>query len=403
MNTIFAATHARPQAAAHTIFDYLPKLFLVMLIAMLAACSSVVPRGGNVPVTSTKPAAKPVTKIIANYGTQHRIALLLPITGPDADVGQSIANATAMALADTKNVSIRLTTYDTALGVSAATQNAISDGNVLILGPFRGDNVIEVANLARPAAVPVISFSNDVGVAAPDIFLMGHLPNQSIDRVVRYAKANGLSRFGGIVPKSVYGQRALSNLTRSVRDAGGILVSIQESDGSSASIDAAARKLGASGAVDAVLIADNANMAMASIPYIRSNGMKTARILGTDQWNVSNTLSSNTAARGAWFASVSDGFYRQYADKYKARYKKPPFRLSSLGYDAVLLVSRVAQNWTMATPFPTERMTDSGGFIGIDGAFRFLPNGLSERMLEVQEVQASRFMTVEPAPKAFTP
>jgi branched-chain amino acid transport system substrate-binding protein len=369
------------------------------LITLLAACQSVVPRGGTnnpPPVVTPDPG-----NVILADGDRHRIALLLPVSGPDGDVGQSIANATTLALLDTKNTNIRMTTYDTALGVDAAVRKALADGNKLILGPLRSDDVVSVANAARPAGVPIISFSNDIGAAGKNVFLLGHLPNQSIDRVVRYAKAQGLTRFGGIVPKNVYGQRALSNITKSVRDAGGTLVSIQESDGSAASIDAATRRLQNAGVIDAVLIADNGRAAIATIPSIRSHGMAKVRIMGTDQWNVDGSLSSSKVMTGAWFASVSDGFYRQYAEKYRIRFGRAPLRLSSLGYDSVLLVSRVAQNWKLGSAFPVSRLTDSDGFIGIDGAFRFMPNGMSERMLEVQEVQPGKFMTIDAAPKTF--
>ena len=112
-------------------------------------------------------------------------------------------------------------------------------------------------------------------------------------------------------------------------------------------------------------------------------------------------LTANAPMRGAWFAAVPDTTYRQYAAKYTARFAKAPMRVSSLGYDLVLLVARVAQNWKVGTPFPVAQLTDPEGFIGIDGAFRFFANGQSERMLEVIEVQAGKFATIEPAPASF--
>ena len=372
------------------------------MLMFLAACSSVVPKGGSLP-TKAPPTAEAVdpANVVLGDTDRHRVALLLPLTGPDAELGQSIANATTLALLDTRNATIRMTSYDTALGVDAAVRKAVADGNRLILGPLRSDDVVAVANIAGPAKVPVISFSNDIGAAGRNVFLMGHLPNQSIDRVVKYASAMGQTRFGGIVSKDVYGQRASSNITNSVRAVGGILVSIQEIDGSAASIEAATRKLAAAGAMDAVLIADSGRVAMTTVPALRRNGVKTAKILGTDRWNVDSSLSTNIPMRGAWFAAVPDATYRQYAEKYRVRFAKAPMRISSLGYDSVLLVARVAQNWKIGTAFPVARLTDPEGFIGIDGAFRFFANGQSERMLEVLEVQAGKYATVDVAPKNF--
>jgi branched-chain amino acid transport system substrate-binding protein len=390
-----------PQASTAAAFSLAKRLLALMALAFLAACTAI-PKGGQGPSDGPPPVVTPDPgNVVLGDNDRHRVALLLPITGPDAEVGQSIANATTLALLDTRNTTIRMTTYDTALGVDAAAKKAVADGNKLILGPLRSDDVVAVANVANPAKVPVISFSNDIGAAGRNVFLMGHLPNQSIDRVVKYAKAQGMTRFGGIVSKDVYGQRALSNITNSVRAAGGTLVSIQEIDGSTASIEAATKKLAAAGAVDAVLIADSGRVAVATVPALRKNGVKTAKILGTDRWNVDSALTSNAGMRGAWFAAAPDARYRQYAGMYTTRFGKAPMRISSLGYDSVLLVARVAQSWKIGTAFPVSRLTDPEGFIGIDGAFRFFANGQSERMLEVVEVQAGKFATVDAAPGSF--
>ena len=354
------------------------------------------PDKGPPPVESSDPG-----NVVLGDNDRHRVALLLPLTGPDADVGQSIANATTLAMLDTRNATIRMTSYDTALGVDAAARKAVADGNKLILGPLRSDDVVAVANIAGPAKVPVISFSNDIGAAGRNVFLMGHLPNQSIDRVVKYASAMGQTRFGAIVSRDVYGQRASSNFTNSVRAAGGAVVSIQEIDGTAASIEAATKKLAAAGVMDAVLIADSGRVVMTAVPALRRNGVKTAKILGTDRWNVDSSLTANVPMRGAWFAAVPDAMYRQYAEKYRLRFGKAPLRISSLGYDSVLLVARAAQNWKIGTAFPVARLTDADGFSGIDGAFRFFANGQSERMLEVLEVQAGKYTTINAAPKSF--
>jgi branched-chain amino acid transport system substrate-binding protein len=401
MNVAIQPSHYAPQA--HTISGRSPlaRIFTLLMLMFLAACAAV-PKGGQMPDKGPPPVESPDPgNVVLGDNDRHRVALLLPLTGPDADIGQSIANATTLAMLDTRNATIRMTSYDTALGVDAAVRKAVADGNKLILGPLRSDDVIAVANVAGPAKVPVISFSNDIGAAGRNVFLMGHLPNQSIDRVVQYASFMGQKRFGGIVSKDVYGQRASSNFTNSVRAAGGTLVSIQEIDGTAASIEAATKKLAAAGVMDAVLIADSGRVAMTTVPALRRNGVKTAKILGTDRWNVDSSLSANIPMRGAWFAAAPDATYRQYAEKYRVRFAKAPMRISSLGYDSVLLVARVAQNWKIGTAFPVARLTDPEGFIGIDGAFRFFANGQSERMLEVLEVQAGKYATVDVAPKNF--
>src|SRR3546814_5386427 len=89
------------------------------------------------------------------------------------------------------------------------------------------------------------------------------------------------------------------------------------------------------------------------------------------------------------------------ATKYRARYGEAPFRLSALGYDAVLLTVRIAQDWKVGTPFPARKLADPDGFSGIAGAFRFNSTGVAERALEVQQVNAGKFSVIDPAPKRF--
>ncbi len=46
-------------------------------------------------------------------------------------------------------------------------------------------------------------------------------------------------------------------------------------------------------------------------------------------------------------------------------------------------------------------LTRSDGFIGIDGAFRFRPDGLVERNLDIVELRTNGFVVKDPAPKDF--
>jgi len=51
--------------------------------------------------------------------------------------------------------------------------------------------------------------------------------------------------------------------------------------------------------------------------------------------------------------------------------------------------------------FSAEAITNPNGWSGVDGVFRFLPDGRSERTLAVIEVQGDRSVVVSPAPSSF--
>lgn len=396
-------TDAPRQADLFASMKQAGRILFAATALLVAACQSIVPRGpGPAQPSGPTQTGPEVTEGLPADTLRHRVALLVPMSGPNAGVGQSIANATTLALLDSRADKVRITTYDTGQGAAAAANKALADGNKLILGPLLAEDARIVGPIAARANVPVISFSNDVSVAGNGVYIMGYNPNQSIERVVEFARGKGLSKFAALVPKGVYGERSGTSLLRAVEGAGGTVVSMQTFDRTPASITAAVRKLQASSSYDALLIADSGRVAMQVAPIVRKNGGATARLLGTELWNTDSGLASSPVLRGAWFASVSDGLYSQLAAKYRARYGNAPFRLSALGYDAVLLTVRIARDWRPGAAFPAARLRDSGGFAGIDGAFRFGRDGIAERALEVSEIGAGTFSVVAPAPRSFT-
>lgn len=371
------------------------------LALILSACGTVVPRA-KPPVAPPPPAAQPVKPQtgLPEDRERHRVALLVPLTGPNAAVGQSIANAAALALVDTGGKDLRITNYDTAGGAAAAAQKALADGNRLFLGPLLAEDVRAVAAAAEAARVPVIAFSNDVATAGKGVWLLGFSPAQSIDRVVRYAKSRGMTRFAALVPQGVYGRGAANVLLRSAEDAGAHVVAMQSYDRSAKSIAAAVATVSKQ-KYDAVLIADAGRIAVTTVPLMRKAGGVGARLLGTELWNAEPGLNASPAMAGGWFASVDDTMFGQLSQRYRARYGRTPYRLASLGYDAVLLTVRIARDWRVGDPFPADRLGDEGGFAGVDGAFRFGGDHVADRALAVHQLGPGGPTTVSAAPKGF--
>lgn len=397
MATLMAESARERQGEAQGRRSWLQGLTAAAALLLLAGCQ-VVPNSTG-PQTTAPVERPPVTTVDPGLPIdtdRHRIALLVPQTGPNADVGSAIANATTLALLDTRADRVRITTYDTALGAAAAARQAVADGNKLILGPLLSEDVTAVAPIARAADVPVLSFSNDSSVAGNGVFIMGFVPGQSVERVIGHARAKGMRRFGALVPKNVYGDRAAAAFREAVTGSGGTLVAIEGYDRSATAMSGAARRLTAAGEMDAVLIADSGGNAVRAVPLVNAEGAR--QVLGTELWNTDAALASNPVMRGAWFASVSDGLYGQLATKYRTRFGKAPYRLASLGYDAVLLTVRVSREWQPGTDFPTARLLASDGFGGIDGIFRFNQRGVAVRALEVSEIGAGGFRVIEAAP-----
>ncbi|MEC9108896.1 MAG: penicillin-binding protein activator, partial [Pseudomonadota bacterium] len=276
----------------------------VGLAALLGACS-VIPKGAERPGPVDTPTPEP-TQSLPSDETRHRIALLVPMSGRNGAVGRSFANATTMALLDTNADNLRITTYDTAKGPEAATRQAIAEGNKLILGPLLGSNIASVTAPARAADVPVISFSNDTGAAGPDVFIMGHVPEQSIARTIQYARTQGSQNFAIIAPDGEYGARAEQAARSAVAAYGGNLVWTERFARGNTSIVSAAERLKAHGGFDTVLIADGARLAAQAARVLKSDGNGATQLLGTELWSGEGSVTRASALRGAWFSAVSD-------------------------------------------------------------------------------------------------
>lgn len=368
---------------------------IVFTTALLLAGCKVIPSGPK------NPPPPPPADTLPSDQQRHRIALLVPLTGPNAAAGQSIANATTMALLDTSAKTIRITTYDTAPGPAAAASRAVADGNRLILGPVQADDVAAIATVARAARIPLISYSSDAQVAARDVFVMGTTPDNAIARTVAFARSRGALRFGLLAPNGDYGARASVAFNAAVKSSGGSVVASSTYDRSNTSILSAAQRLRSRGTFDAILVADGARFAVLAAPRLKPAAASSPRLLGTELWSGESAIAKTPALRGAWFAAVSDTRFRQFSESYKARFGAAPYRLATLGYDSVLLTVRIGRDWKPGTAFPAARLTDRDGFLGLDGPFRFGAGGLIERALEVREARANGLSIVSPAPERF--
>ncbi|HET7708045.1 MAG TPA: penicillin-binding protein activator [Sphingomicrobium sp.] len=360
-------------------------LLVLLAVAILAAC-----RSGPTPRTDLP--------VIVPPGAKNKVALIVPLSGVDGPIGTSISRAAALALIDTNNQQIVLTVYDSSVGgAAAAARQALAAGNELILGPLTAADARAVAPIVRQASVPVITFSNDSGVAGDGVFILGTVPSESIDRVIGYAKARGAARFGGLVPKNLYGERISLGLLGAAQKAKVTVGGIQSYGQTAASVRSAAATLASKGRFDAVLVGDTPATAAIAAASLRFG----PRILGTELWGNERAIGKSAALRGAWYAALPNDRFEQLVNRYRAKYGKTPYRLASLGYDAMLLTVRTSKYWEPGRPFPARRLIDRDGFAGVDGIFRFGRDGIAERALEVRQVTASGSTLLSPAPATF--
>ena len=135
-----------------------------MLAGLLAMAGCVAPRRGPAPPPpppTVVETPRPIGPELPDDANRHRIALLVPLSGSNAGVGQSIANAANLAVLDTGGKRIRITMYDTAIGAGAAATRAVNEGNKVILGPLLAEETRQghegiLGGVAAPSAEVVL-------------------------------------------------------------------------------------------------------------------------------------------------------------------------------------------------------------------------------------------------------
>ncbi len=372
-----------------------------------------------------------------------RVAMLLPLSGPQSGIGRSLLNSAQLALFDFAGDKFELVVHDTKGtedGAAQAIALAIGDGASLVLGPLLATSVRAVTPAARAAAVPVVAFSSDRSVAGDGIFTMGFLPETGIVRVVHYARTRGITRFAAMVPDDAYGERVLGALRDVTDRSGANITNIQYYDPNTQDFAPAVRQLARyesrrqallaqraeleqrGGEVarralerlesletigelpfEALLIADGGkrlqNIA-AHLPFYDIDPAR-VRMLGTGQWDEPG-VGAEPALIGGWFAAPEPQNRAGFEDRYTGVYGKKPPRLATLAYDATALAVVLAQG-EGGPDFSLETLSASSGFAGRDGIFRFGADGAVERGLAVLEVQRQEFKVIDRAPETFGP
>jgi ABC-type branched-subunit amino acid transport system substrate-binding protein len=314
-------------------------------------------------------------------------------------------NAAEMALAETAGANIQLIVKDdggTPQGAQTAARAALQEGAEIVLGPLFSGSVAAAGQVTKTRSVPMIAFSTDANVAAPGVYLLSFLPESDIDRVIRFAAANGKKGIIALLPDSAYGGVAEGQLQQAIAQTGARLISIERYSGDQPKLaDPVRRIAAAAGRADAIFLADSPDVTPQLVQALTQAGLAQPRMqfIGTGLWD-DPKLFADPKLAGAWFAAPDSAAYRAFADRYRKRFGQEPARTASLAYDAVSLVAALAKTQPPER-FSEATLTNPSGFSGIDGIFRFRSDGTCERGLAVMEIRNGSARPISPAPRVF--
>jgi branched-chain amino acid transport system substrate-binding protein len=332
-----------------------------------------------------------------------KAAILLPLSGKNADLGQAMLNAAQQALFDAAEADFELQPRDTAGegGAEEAARAAATDGARLIIGPLFATDVPIVKLVAQIYGLPMLPLSTDTSLADRTVYVMGLAPGAQVERVVAYAMAHGAHNFAALVPSTPYGNLVGEVFRKVVWQGGETLVEIEYFDPSAHDVGSQIKTLAARrDRIDALFLPESGDALKFIADQLTAAGFNPAHthILGTGLWDVPEIGRQSPLLVGGWYAAPDPALRRNFISSYVAAYSQEPPRLATLAYDATALAAVLAKH---AGNYDEAALTNPNGFAGLDGIFRLTTSGGVERAMAVIEVTQSSARVVDPAPTSF--
>jgi ABC-type branched-subunit amino acid transport system substrate-binding protein len=365
------------------------------------------------PSTASPPpiaAPLPASGIVLGKG-KVRVALILPLSGSGQAgiAANAMKNAAEMALAEFQSPDIQLLVKDdrgSAEGARQAAQSALSEGAELILGPLFATSVQAVGQAAKAGNTPVIAFSTDASSASRGVYLLSFMVEDEVERLVRYAISQNRKSFAALIPDTPYGRVVEAAFQQEVVNRGGRVVALERYS-SEAVLPAVMAKIarvagGSSPSADALFIPDTGDRLTAIGQAMTTADIQTSKVkvMGTGVWNEPRTFKVPPLA-GGWFVAPETTGYQYFSQRYRARYNSDPGRLATLSYDAVSLAAALVRTQGAQQRFSDSVLTNSAGFSGVDGVFRFKTDGTNDRALSVFEIKAGGAQIISASPRTL--
>ncbi len=371
------------------------QLAVFLSVIVLAACE---PTGfGTGPSINTS-APVPVALLVPS-GSQN--------SGDDL-LAQSLENAARLAISDLDGVNIDLRVYATAgepAQARAMAIKAVNDGAKIILGPVYGESANAAAVAVASRGVNVLSFSNNTTIAGGNLFILGPTFQNTADRLVSFAAAQGKGRIVVAHDNGVAGQLGRNAVENAAIRSGATLVNAVPYERSQKGvIDAIpAIRDAVRGGADSVFLTALTEGALPLLTQLLDESgvdPETTQYIGLTRWDIPPQTLELPGVQGGWFALPDPTMTQRFSSRYTAAFGTAPHAIGGLSYDGIAAIGALVQSGH-SDALTAGALTQGAGFQGVNGIFRLLPDGTNERGLAVAQIQNKRVVVIDPAPRSF--
>lgn len=341
------------------------------------------------------------------------VALLLPSgsgTTGDETLATSLRQAAQLAISDLDGVKIDLRIYNTGASPEQAAQvasQAVDEGAKIILGPVYAQAANAAGRAVADRGVNVLAFSNNTDIAGGNVFVLGSTFPNTANRLASYAASQGRGNIFVLSDQTTAGTIGARAIVNAVSQSGASLAGQASypfsQDGLNATIPQIAGQITSSGANSVFMTADTAGALPLLAQLLPQNGVdpQSTKLIGLTRWDIPNATLALPGLQGGWFALPDPGLNERFKSRYQAAYGSAPHPIAGLAYDGIAAIGALVKAGGN-DPLSRRALTQPSGFVGVNGVFRFLPDGTNQRALAVAEVRNGTVAIVDPAPRSFS-
>ncbi|MDR1498945.1 MAG: penicillin-binding protein activator [Rickettsiales bacterium] len=365
-----------------------------------------------------------------------RVAVLVPLSGQVKAVGESIVNALQLSLFENNKRNVLLKIYDTkatTFGAVEAINKAIDDGIDVVIGPLFSSETKAIKSILLKNDLVAFSLSNDQELMnTSNVFVTGSIPEQEIQILISYMMENDFRNFVALMPNTTHGALMNKILRSTILNKDGLLIKTEYYEPNDKTLmtkisdlsnfyevpqtlyenyekQKLEQKLLGSGDEpefiiteeekiypQVLFIPDGGKIAeqIANFLFINQKNDRFIQLIGTTKLDGDDSIMVNPYMNNVVFVGANPDKYKKFSDSYERIYKVKPLKITSMVYDLVNIVDSVFEN-VDGKYLPNKRaLLHPEGFDGIDGKFRFLPNGLVERRMYILQFQDKQKVVV---------
>ncbi len=350
------------------------------------------------------------------------VAVLLPLSGESANVGENLKNAAMMAAFEHQRTPLKVLFFDTESTGSGAQQAyhwALAQKPDIVLGPVFSKEVSAIKQ--EGISTPLLSFSSDTSVIDSKAATMAVTIPEQVRQIVRHACSAGQYRLAVLGPESKTGEIAMNALANAVTTCPGMvmkkvsvyagntmnftdavqkiaprMISTKKKNLSEADRAELAKSASARAGVDAVILFEEGIKLrqLLSLLAFYDIGPKDIPVYGltvVKQMNDSN-------ANFVYFADLDETNYYNFSRQYKDIFGKGPIRIASQMYDAMGFVLTETE---AGRPISLEDLRTRDSYWGVDGLVRLNADGTNRRALQLKQKRGEKFTLIEASESFF--